>query len=252
MKTTSPRLYDVARDQADAAPGGRSYGRPHPAGRIDARLTSCNPRSSVFIFGECDLHHARLRLRAVGMPRRVGQGTHDDHGDGSRSRAISAMPARVLCPSESKTSSAATSMMTPRERCRQEHYARAASSTPPEGVSFSRSNHRHGRGETMSVIPRPQRHRNGEPARLRPLNREAPIYGSFRSPSGGPGTMTRWMRLNRFHVVSDKHQAEAAPAPAPATAPPPGLVPAIAPVASAVGLKRRHLGFVLEEDGQPR
>ena len=189
----------------------------------------------------------------------------------------------------------------------------------------------------MPVTPFPERHRNAEPAPLRPLNREARICGTFRSPSGGLGTMTRWMRLDRFHVVSDrlcaaavftgelhdsegdtvglcsrrrtvpaqitrslhemavvigpvdvdllvltvsipaftmdtdvvrrpplcnlaagldKHQAEAAPAPAPATASPPGLVPAIAPlvapVASVVGLKRRHFGFVLEENGQPR
>ena len=104
----------------------------------------------------------------------------------------------------------------------------------------------------MPVSPFPQRHRNGEPAPLRPLNREARIHGTFRSPSGGLETMTRWMRLDRFHVVSDKHQAEAAPAPAPAMAPPPGLVPVVASVASAVGLKRRHLGFVPEEVGQPR
>ena len=184
----------------------------------------------------------------------------------------------------------------------------------------------------MPVSPFPQCHRNGEPAPRRPLNREARIHGTFPSPSGGLGTMTRWMRLDRFHLVSDRpcaaavftgelhdseadtvgvcrrrrtvpaqitrslhemvvvigpvdadllglavsipaftmdtgivrqplcslaggldnHRAGAAPAPAPAAAPPPGLVPAIAPVASAVALKRRYLGFDLEEDGQPR
>ena len=56
----------------------------------------------------------------------------------------------------------------------------------------------------MPVIPRPQRHRNGEPARLRPLNLEARIYGTFRSPGGGLGTMTGRLRLERFHVVSDR------------------------------------------------
>ena len=59
----------------------------------------------------------------------------------------------------------------------------------------------------------------------------------------------------------DNRQAGAAPALAPmapalATASSPGLVPAIAPVvapvASAVAPKRRSLGLVLEEDGQPR
>ena len=174
----------------------------------------------------------------------------------------------------------------------------------------------------MPVIPFPQRHRSREPAPVRPLQREARIHGTFRSPSGGLGTMTGWMRRDRFHVVSDRlcagvftgelhdsegatvgvcrrrtvpaevtrsvrplglsvsipafardtgvgrrpllcdlvdgldnHQAEAAPAPARATAPRPGLVPAIAPVvapvAPVVALKRRYLGFVLE-DGQRR
>ena len=56
----------------------------------------------------------------------------------------------------------------------------------------------------MPVIPLPQRHRNGEPAPVRPLNREARIHGTFRSPSTGLGTMTGWMRLERFHVVSDR------------------------------------------------
>jgi hypothetical protein len=56
----------------------------------------------------------------------------------------------------------------------------------------------------MPVIPFPQRHRNGEPAPLRPLNREARIHGTFPSPRGGLGTMTGWMRLDRFQVVSDR------------------------------------------------
>jgi hypothetical protein len=169
---------------------------------------------------------------------------------------------------------------------------------------------------------------------VRPPNREARIHGTFPSPSGGLGTMTGWMRLDRFHVVSDRlcaagvftgelldskgttigvcsrrrtvpadlarslhdmavligpvdvdllgltvsipaftmdtgvvrrpllcnlaggldnQQAEVAPAPTPvapalATAPSPGPFPAtapvVAPVASAVALKRRSLGFV--------
>jgi hypothetical protein len=196
----------------------------------------------------------------------------------------------------------------------------------------------------MPLIPFPQRHQDEAPAPVRSPHREARIHGTFRSPSGGLGTMTGWMRLERFHVVSDRlcaagvftgelldsdgttigvgsrrrtvpaeitrslhdmavvigpvdvdllgltvsipaftldtgvvrrplvcnlaggldnHQAEAGPDPAPAAAPPPGLVPAIAPsgsavepvvapVSSAVALKRRYLGFVLEEAGQPR
>jgi hypothetical protein len=194
----------------------------------------------------------------------------------------------------------------------------------------------------MPVSPFPHRQRNGEPAPVRSPNRKARIRGTFRSPSRGLGTMTGWMRLERFHVVSDRlcaagvftgelldsdgttialcsrrrtvpaeltrslrdmtvvigpldvdllgltvsipaftmdtgvvrrpllcnlaggldnQQAEAAPAPA--TASPLRLVPAIAPVApalalvvaplaSGIALKQRHLGFVLDEDGQAR
>ena len=125
----------------------------------------------------------------------------------------------------------------------------------------------------MPVIPFPQRHRNGEPAAVRPLNREARIHGTFRSPSGGLGTMTGSLRLERLNIPAfargtavvrrprlcnlagglDSHQRGAASAPAlalvapaPATAPPPGLVPVmvpvVAPVVSAVALKRRSLG----------
>jgi hypothetical protein len=56
----------------------------------------------------------------------------------------------------------------------------------------------------MPVIPFPQRHRHGAPAPARPLNREARIHGTFRSPSGGLGTMTGSLRLDRFHVMSDR------------------------------------------------
>jgi hypothetical protein len=56
----------------------------------------------------------------------------------------------------------------------------------------------------MTVIRFPQRHRNAEPAPVRPSNRKARIHGTFGSPSGGVGTMTGWMRLERFHVVSDR------------------------------------------------
>jgi hypothetical protein len=56
----------------------------------------------------------------------------------------------------------------------------------------------------MPVIPLPQRHRNGEPAPAPPLNGEARIDGTFRSPSGGFGTMTGSLRLERFHVISDR------------------------------------------------
>ena len=55
----------------------------------------------------------------------------------------------------------------------------------------------------MPVIPFPQRPWSVEPAPVRPLNHEARIHGTFRSPSGGLGTVTGWMRLDRFHVVSD-------------------------------------------------
>ena len=71
--------------------------------------------------------------------------------------------------------------------------------------------------------------------------------------------VVRRPRLCNLAGGLDNHQAGATPAPAPATAPPLRLVPAIAPVASAVvpvasavALKRRYLGFVLEEDGQAR
>ncbi len=94
----------------------------------------------------------------------------------------------------------------------------------------------------MPVIPFPQRHRNGAPAPVRPLNREARIHGTFRSPRGGLGTMAGSLRLDRFHVISDRLCAAGVFT----GEPPPGLVPAIAPVvapvASAVALKRRHLG----------
>ena len=56
----------------------------------------------------------------------------------------------------------------------------------------------------MPVIPFPQRHRSREPAPVRPLNRAARIHGTFRSPTGGLGTMTGWMRLDRFQVASDR------------------------------------------------
>ncbi len=56
----------------------------------------------------------------------------------------------------------------------------------------------------MPVIPFPQRHRDGEPAPGRPRNRGARIHGTFRSPNGGLGTMTGWLRLERVHVVSDR------------------------------------------------
>ena len=55
----------------------------------------------------------------------------------------------------------------------------------------------------MPAIPFPQGPSNGEPAPVRPLNRQARIHGTFRS-SRGLGTMTGWMRLERFHVVSDR------------------------------------------------
>ena len=56
----------------------------------------------------------------------------------------------------------------------------------------------------MPVIPSPQRHGNEEPTPVPPLNRAARIRGTFRSPSGGIGMMTGWLRLGRFHVVSDR------------------------------------------------
>ena len=56
----------------------------------------------------------------------------------------------------------------------------------------------------MSLIPSPQRPVNEEPASARPLNREARIHGTFRSASGGLGTMTGWLRLERLHLVSDR------------------------------------------------
>jgi hypothetical protein len=39
----------------------------------------------------------------------------------------------------------------------------------------------------MLVIPLPLRHRNGEPAPVRPLNREARIHGTFRPPAEASG-----------------------------------------------------------------
>ena len=56
----------------------------------------------------------------------------------------------------------------------------------------------------MSVIQFPQRHKDGAPAPVRSPHREARIHGTFRSPRGGLGTMTGWMRLDRFQVVSDR------------------------------------------------
>ena len=54
----------------------------------------------------------------------------------------------------------------------------------------------------MPGIPLPQRHRNGKPSPGRPLNREARINGTSRSPS--LGTMTCWLRLEPFQQVSDR------------------------------------------------
>jgi hypothetical protein len=56
----------------------------------------------------------------------------------------------------------------------------------------------------MPVIPLPQRHGKGGPAPGRPLNREARIHGTFHSPSGGFGGMNGSLRLERFHVISDR------------------------------------------------
>ena len=56
----------------------------------------------------------------------------------------------------------------------------------------------------MPVIPFPQRRRHREPAPLLPPNRESRIHGSFPSPSGSVGTMTGFLRLDRFVVVSDR------------------------------------------------
>jgi hypothetical protein len=53
----------------------------------------------------------------------------------------------------------------------------------------------------MPGIPQPRR--NEEPTPGRPLNREA-RHGTFRSPSGGFGTMTGWLRLKPFQVVSGR------------------------------------------------
>jgi len=56
MKTTLRRSYDVAGDQAGCAPGRHILrGRPDPAVRIDALLTSCSPRLSVFNFAVCTM-----------------------------------------------------------------------------------------------------------------------------------------------------------------------------------------------------
>jgi hypothetical protein len=121
----------------------------------------------------------------------------------------------------------------------------------------------------MPAIPSPQLHRNRESAPTRPLHRVARIHETFGSPSGGLGTMTGWLRLERFHVIPERFCAagvftgellgsagttigvcsrrRAAPAPAPAIAPVVAPVastaaPVVAPLASAVALKRRHLG----------
>jgi hypothetical protein len=56
----------------------------------------------------------------------------------------------------------------------------------------------------MPVIPFPPPHRKKEPAPARPQNREAQIHGTFPSPNGGLGTMNGWLRLDRFHIVSDR------------------------------------------------
>jgi hypothetical protein len=56
----------------------------------------------------------------------------------------------------------------------------------------------------MPVISSPQRHGNEEPAPGRALNREARVHGTFHSPSGGFGTMTGSLRLERFHVISER------------------------------------------------
>ncbi len=64
----------------------------------------------------------------------------------------------------------------------------------------------------MFVIPSTHRQRNEEPAPVRPLNRkanrQAQIHGTFQSPSGGFGTMAGSLRLERFHVMSDRLYAD--------------------------------------------
>ncbi len=56
----------------------------------------------------------------------------------------------------------------------------------------------------MPVIPFRQRHTEGESAPVLALIRKAAIRGTFRAPSGRTGTMTGWLRLRRFVLVSDQ------------------------------------------------
>jgi len=55
----------------------------------------------------------------------------------------------------------------------------------------------------MTVIPFRQRHTGGESAPVLALTK-ASIRGTFRAPSGKTGTMTGWLRLQRFVLVSDQ------------------------------------------------
>ncbi len=56
----------------------------------------------------------------------------------------------------------------------------------------------------MTVIPFRQRHTGPESAPVLTLIRKAAIRGTFRAPNGRTGTMTGWLRLRRFVLVSDQ------------------------------------------------
>jgi len=85
----------------------------------------------------------------------------------------------------------------------------------------------------MSVIPLPQRHRGRAPDRFHVVSDRLCASGA----------LTGELLDSEGATVGVCRRRRTVPA-----APRPGLVP----VASAIALKRRNLGSVLEEDGQPR
>ena len=58
----------------------------------------------------------------------------------------------------------------------------------------------------MVVIPLERARRRAKPTFAHPLNRPAPIRGTFQAPSGRPGTMTGLLRLHRLVQRGDRLQ----------------------------------------------
>jgi hypothetical protein len=59
----------------------------------------------------------------------------------------------------------------------------------------------------VGVIPLTRGRRSDKPDTLHPLNRSVPIRGTFRAPSGRPGSMSGVMRLHRLVIAAGRLRA---------------------------------------------